>query len=38
MHAQIHIIAIWGIEAIAVTVKIHTANSSPDMAFTHQAG
>ena len=29
MHAQIHKIALWGIETIAVTVQIHIANGTP---------
>jgi magnesium chelatase family protein len=32
MHAQIHTIAFWGIETIAVTVQIHIANGLPAMA------
>ena len=29
MHAQIHMIAFWGIETIAVTVQTHIANGLP---------
>ena len=37
MHAQIHTIAFWGIETIAVTVQIHITNGLPAMAIVRLA-